>query len=104
MPETSMHENGNLQPWKHQIGCARQISSIKSVPVFKLSSCLTYGQLGLGVLAADAAHHAGTDNRTNGIHTARMGPRDDIARAKLCRIFERLIALSPWTGSCPMAG
>ena len=56
VPETAVHEDGNVEVGEHQIGLARQPTILRCMSDFKTSGDSAHSTLGCGALGRHAPH------------------------------------------------
>lgn len=68
MPKAPMHKNGGLAPRQDKIGDSGKVGAVKPKATAHEAKNAPHGQLGAGVLRADAAHDRRTLLWRNCIH------------------------------------
>ena len=68
MPETAMHQNGDMMPRQDDIGSPRQITDVQTKPESGTMKCSSKQNLRLRVCRTDSGHHPGPGRSINYVH------------------------------------
>ncbi|MNN67294.1 hypothetical protein D3C81_1829200 [compost metagenome] len=71
MPEASIHKNYFLAAREDEVGLARQIFRMQTIPVIHAEYQAPHDELGLGVLAFDATHQPAAPLGGQSVHSKR---------------------------------